>query len=155
MEQEHTELEHLQLLSLEAIEITLSTWSKPVVMTWQMPSLCQGTLVLTVSGGHEFEWFLEKHGRQVNELQIHNIFQEVIDLGKACPNLDHLVLNFRNITWQCHWESTAIVLHPTLKWIDVCMERRPQTARGAEETMISHSQKTSPALQGIRLWITA
>ncbi|KAH6888980.1 hypothetical protein BKA70DRAFT_883096 [Coprinopsis sp. MPI-PUGE-AT-0042] len=113
-----------------------------------MPSLRRATLVL--SGTHIFLWFLEKHGRQVNELQIHRVRWGSINLGGLCPNLEHLVLQLDS---RPHLEGTLAVLHPTLQWLDVWEAYIRKSSMGVtkHESTVKNIKKTCPALQGIRL----
>jgi hypothetical protein len=144
-------LKHLQLSSLETIEIGLQFHSQSTLETWRMPCLRQATLFLD-SGGDEFRWFLERHGQQIERLQLWGPGRQgTVALGQLCPNLQHLVLSKRRFYEQPMWKE-VIVSHPNLTWIDVWLSNLElNPSEKMRDTMLGRAQKTCPALQGMRL----
>ncbi|KAH6916369.1 hypothetical protein BKA70DRAFT_1502355 [Coprinopsis sp. MPI-PUGE-AT-0042] len=49
------------------------------------------------------------------------------------------------------WEDNIIVSHPTLLWIDVWLSNIARPLEEIKDSMLRHTQKTCPALQGMRL----
>ncbi|KAH6916333.1 hypothetical protein BKA70DRAFT_1255382 [Coprinopsis sp. MPI-PUGE-AT-0042] len=123
-----------------------------------MPSLHRATLFLInnhdgwLGETVDFVWFLEKHGQWLKQLQIRGLrLQEHIPLGRSCPRLEHFVLHVQSLEGRRDWENHIIISHPTLRRIDVWLSSIAKPSEDMKDALLRHTQKTCPALQGMRL----